>query len=368
MASTSDDTDNDANQAFAPAISVEVNDTPQATGAPTDDLPQGDFTAEAQAHWLDGSLAVSAFFTARQYPGELWQLSSFPYLSTRELVDRVLDKKSLRRAMALQIGANIVTHCVPAVANILHREDRQCLCRLPVGDTNTDIVDWLNQQVGLAVPEYQWHAGATPYARVNYLMVLVEEVFRTLPVSWDEAVGQSGDGETVRDALKCIVQAVRSAKLEPQVVLGTWAARNMIPNLHGSEQERLLGSETMDRKSEDNPHALGTSEGDEGAILSPPDSQGAVCRGSYHPYHLASWRLTTVVDVQESIEDETRLVPDTQWEDGDFQDRSREAMSRALQGTLLNILDLTKTNGCRRPIYSQHSSQAEGEKVTSSGA
>ena len=88
-------------------------------------------------------------------------------------------------------------------------------------DTNANIVDWLNQQVGLAVPEYQWHAGATPYARVNYLMVLVEEVFQTLPVSWDEAVGQSEDGETVRDALKCIAQAVRSAKLEPQVVLGT---------------------------------------------------------------------------------------------------------------------------------------------------
>jgi hypothetical protein len=46
-------------------------------------------------------------------------------------------------------------------------------------------------------------------------MVLVEEVFRTLPVSWDDAVSQSEDGETVRDALACIAQAVRSAKLEP---------------------------------------------------------------------------------------------------------------------------------------------------------
>ncbi|GAB7335640.1 hypothetical protein MBLNU13_g07959t2 [Cladosporium sp. NU13] len=177
--------------------------------------------------------------------------------------------------MALQIGANVVTHCVPAAANILHREGRQCLCRLPARDTNADIVDWLNQQVGLAVPEYQWHAGATPYARVNYLMVLVEEVFRTLLISWDEAVSQSEDRETVRNALKCIAQAVRSAKLEPQVVLGTWAARNMIPDLHVFQQERLWGSETMDRKSEDNPHALGTSEGDEGTILSPLDSQGA---------------------------------------------------------------------------------------------
>ena len=65
MASTSDDTDNDANQAFAPAISMEVNDTPHTTGVPTNHLPQGGFTAEAQAHWLDDSLAVSAFFTAR---------------------------------------------------------------------------------------------------------------------------------------------------------------------------------------------------------------------------------------------------------------------------------------------------------------
>jgi hypothetical protein len=50
MANTSDDADNDANQAFSPAISVEVNDTLQATSVPTDDLLQGDFTAEAQAH------------------------------------------------------------------------------------------------------------------------------------------------------------------------------------------------------------------------------------------------------------------------------------------------------------------------------
>ena len=280
MANTSDDTDNNANQVFAPASTAEVHDTPQATSAHTDDLSQGDYTAEAQAHWLDGSLAVSAFFTARQYPDELWQLSSFPYLSTRELVGRVLNTTTLRRAIALQIGANVVTHCVPAVASILHREDRRCLCRLPLRDTNTDIVDWLNQQVGLAVPEYQWHAGATPYARVNYLMVLVEEVFQALPVSWNEAVGQSEDGETVRDALKCIAQAVRSAKLEPQVVLGAWAARNMIPDFHIFEQERLLGSEAMDRTSENTPHVLGTPEGDEGIIPSPPDSQGAACRGS----------------------------------------------------------------------------------------
>lgn len=280
MANTSDDTDNNANQAFAPASTVEVHDTPQATGAHTGDLSQSDFTAKAQAHWLDDSLAVSAFFTARQYPDELWQLSSIPFLSTRELVDRVLDKTSLRRSMALQIGANVVTHCVPAVANILHREDGRCLCRLPIGNNNTDIVDWLNQQVGLAVPEYHWHAGTTPYARVNYLMILVEEVFRTLPISWNEAVGQSENSKTVRDALKCIAKTVRSAKLEPQVVLGIWAARNMIPDLHVFEQEKLLGSEVMDRTSENKPHALGTPEGDEGILPSPPYSQGAACRGS----------------------------------------------------------------------------------------
>lgn len=71
MANTSDDTDNNANQVFAPASTAEVHDTPQATSAHTDDLSQGDYTAEAQAHWLDDSLAVSAFFTARQYPDEL---------------------------------------------------------------------------------------------------------------------------------------------------------------------------------------------------------------------------------------------------------------------------------------------------------
>ena len=111
-------------------------------------------------------------------------------------------------------------------------------------------------------------------------MVLVEEVFQTLPVSWNEAVGQSEDSETVRDAIKCIVQAVRSASLEPQVVLGAWAARNMIPGFHVFEQERLLGSEAVDRTSENKLHALGSSGGDEGIIPSPPDSQGAACRGS----------------------------------------------------------------------------------------
>ena len=71
MANTSDDIDNNANQVFAPASTAEVHNTLQATSAHTNDLLQGDFTAKAQAHWLNDSLAVSAFFTARQYSDEL---------------------------------------------------------------------------------------------------------------------------------------------------------------------------------------------------------------------------------------------------------------------------------------------------------
>jgi hypothetical protein len=279
MAAANDYTSHHATEAFAPATGVEVNDTPHAICAPTDGLPQGGPTAEAQAYWLDDSLAISAFFTARQYPDELWQLSSFPHLSTRELVDQVLDKKGLRRAIALQVGASVVTRCVPAVANILHRVGHQCLCRLSTGNTDADVADWMSQQLDLAVPEYQWHAGATLYARVNYLMVLVEEVFQTLPISWNEAIVQCEGRDAVRNALKCIAQAVRSAKLEPRVILGAWAARNMIPDFQVSKQQGLLGSQSVDRKHEGNPQPLRSFEGDEGAILSPPDSQGAVCQG-----------------------------------------------------------------------------------------
>lgn len=75
-----------------------------------------------------------------------------------------------------------------------------------------------------------------------------------------------------------------------------------------------------------------------------------------------------MVDEREAVEDGTRLLPDTERDDGDLQDQSREAMCRPLQGTLPSILNLTKTNGCRGSIYSQQCFQAEGEEVTSSGA
>lgn len=75
-----------------------------------------------------------------------------------------------------------------------------------------------------------------------------------------------------------------------------------------------------------------------------------------------------VVDGREAVEDETGLLPDTQKDDGDFQEQTPEIMPRELQGTLPSIPNLTKTNVCRRSIHNQHCFQAEGEEVTSSGA
>lgn len=269
--------------ALAPAPSGVVDNLLDSMAAPSDEPPKCESTAEARTHWLDESLAVGAFFTVRQYPSELWQVSSFPHLSTCELVDRVLDKKGLHRAIALQVAASVVTHCVPAVANILHAVGHQCLCRPSVGTAATDVADWLSQQVGLAVPECQWHAGATPYARVNYLMVLAEEVFRTLPISWNEAVAWCEDSGVVRDALRCIVQAVRSARLEPQVMLGTWAAENMISNLQVPDQQEHPDSRSADRRHSGSPESLRTRENDSSTILSPPDSQHAACEGLWRP-------------------------------------------------------------------------------------
>ena len=54
----------------------------------------------------------------------------------------------------------------------------------------------------------------------------------------------------------------------------------MVPDLHVFEQERLLGSETMDRTSENKPPALRSPEDDEGLIPSPPNPKGAACQGS----------------------------------------------------------------------------------------
>lgn len=270
MAATTNCTNSHATQASAPATGVEFDVV---------EMPQGGLTADAGAHWLDDCLAISAFFTARQYPSELWQLSSFPLLSTRELVDQVLDKKSLRTAISLELGASIATHCVPAVANILHRAGHQCLCRRSVENSDAEVADRLHQQLNLAIPEYHWHAGATPYARVNYLMLLAEEVFVTLPISWDEAISHSECRDTLRNALKCIAQAVRSANLEPQVMLGAWAAKNMLPD-QVSEHQELSRSGRGEGIHEGNLHLPRSSESDESTILSPPDSQGGVFRGS----------------------------------------------------------------------------------------
>lgn len=279
MATTNDDTNHQTTHLGAPAPIWGINDVSYPSDEPSDNVLQSGYTVEAQTHWIDESLAVSAFFTARQYPSELWQISSFPHLSTRELLDHVLDKKDLRRAIAFQVGVNVVTHCVPAVANILHRVGHQCLCRQSVQESTADVVNWLSQQVDSAVPECQWHAGATPYARVNYLMVLMEEVFRTLPISWSEVVAQSEGGGTVKNALKCINQAVRSANLEPQVMLGAWAAQNMIQDLQVSDQQTRSESQSTGNWDERNSQSLKARENANGIVPSPPDSQNAVCEG-----------------------------------------------------------------------------------------
>lgn len=280
MAATTDCTNSHATQASAPATGVQFDGSAYATGAPTVEMPQGGPTAEAGAYWLDDSFAISAFFTARQYPPELWRLSSFPHLSTRELVDQVLDKESLRRAISLELGASIVTHCVPAVANILHMIGHQCLCRRSVEISDAKVADWLDQQLDLAVPEQHWHAGATPYARVNYLMLMAEEVFMTLPISWEAAISHSKCRDALGDALKCVAQAVQTANLEPQVMLGAWAAETMLPD-QVSEHQEFSRSETRGGICEDNLRLPRSSESDESTILSPPDSQGVVCRGSW---------------------------------------------------------------------------------------
>lgn len=145
MTSTNDHTNEHATQVITSNASAGIGETSHALGASTGGLPQGDFIAGAQAYWLDDSLALSAFFTARPYPNELWQLSSFPHLSTCELVDHVLDRKSVRRAIALEVGASIVKHCVPAVANILLEVGHQCLCQLSVDNSSAHSSHWLRQ-------------------------------------------------------------------------------------------------------------------------------------------------------------------------------------------------------------------------------
>lgn len=238
----------------------------------TRNLLESDCATEAQAHWLDNSLAFSAFFTVSQYPNALWQTSSFPVLSTVELVDRVLDKKGLRRIIALQVGANIVTHCVPVVAKILHDLGHQCLCQSSVENVGSKVQDWLRQQVDAAVPELLWHAGRTPFARANYLMVLVEEIFRTLPISWTDAIAQAEDGDVLSHALQCINQAVRCAEVEPQAVLGVWAAKHMIPDAHVSTKEQADPvSQTPVQEDYQSVDSI---------MLSPPDSECTTCLGS----------------------------------------------------------------------------------------
>lgn len=282
------------------SLDWEGDGAPYNINSSIQNLLQSDFPAEAQSHWLGDSLAFSAFFTASQYPNALWQTSSVPVLSTRELVDRVLDGKGLRRVIALQIGANTVTHCIPAVAKILHSLGHQCLCQSSVENDTTKVEDWLRRQVDVAVPELLWHAGRTPFARANYLMVLVEEIFRTLPISWSEAIAEAEDGHVLSHALKCINQAVNNAEVEPQAVLGVWAAENMIPVAH------VLSQQHADPASQ--APALEACQSDESLIPSPPESECTACLGSSCLWNLVDERLTAAVETAIADDDDAKSV------------------------------------------------------------
>lgn len=259
------------NHSFASTSSAELSDVPYTVDALTQNLLRSDDETKALSNWLDDSLALSAFFTASQCPYKLWQTSNCPSLSTHDLVDQVLDKKRLRRTIALQLGADIAKHCVPAVANILHSLGHECLCRRPAQDNTTQVADWLRQQVDFAVPEYLWHAGRTPFAKAHYLMALVEEVFRTLPISWSDAMVLAEDGETLSHALDCITQAALSAKVEPQAVVGAWAAKNVI------SAARI--SMPQNGQAEGKTPVLQASRNEDEIMPSPPDSEQDACLG-----------------------------------------------------------------------------------------
>lgn len=326
-------------QLFNCPSNVSISGAPLSVDGKPNSPPQSTFTAEAEMHWLDDSLAVSAYFTVAQYPSELWRISTFPQLSTRDLVNSVIDKVGLRRAIALHVGANLVTFCVPAVAKILHSLGHQCLCRSSVENTTTNVEDWLRQKVDLAVPECQWHAGSTPYARVNYLMALVQEVFRTLPISWSEAVTQSEDGNAVDGSLECIAQAVRSAKLEPQVMLGTWAAENMFPITKPMNTPERWEQQPPKRFDERNslPRTGGQEDGNDG--FSSQDSQHAGREGLSALRMSIHWRLIAVLAAYEAGEDDAISVGSTVGDLDKIPDRRKVIASQLLSGMLLGDID-----------------------------
>jgi hypothetical protein len=163
-------------------------------------------------------------------PCKLFDITANPQLSMSTFVSLGLDSRDFRNELMMQSAVACVASSLKVAADILHPgrcDSENGVQRGPAISARSQLLCWTEK----AVPEFAFHAGSTPCARVHYLMTLLEHFVASLPIALTEILAGVEHDRSIMLARSHIVGAVRSDSHQPQASLSDWALTNLIPEL-----------------------------------------------------------------------------------------------------------------------------------------
>lgn len=213
-----------------------------------DIAPDQTMAADITAFNLDDSFFVSIKLPrVIETPFKLFDITANPQLSMSTFVSLGLDSGDFQKELMMQSAVACVAITLEVTADILHPsrwDSEDGPQRGPTSRARSQLIYWVER----AVPEFAFHAGSTPYARVHYVMTLLEHFVVSLPIAWAEILACAENDRSAMLARSHIVEAVKRNN-QPQASLSHWALTNLFPELEHVEHHLQAESEAALRQN-----------------------------------------------------------------------------------------------------------------------
>ena len=159
-------------------------------------------------------------------PIGLDEIASDHTYHTSALLYDIFEKQDLTRDIAGLVAEGSIAECLKVVAELLHEPERACRCHGK--DTVMAPPSKISMRLGSAVKEYEWHGGATKNGRCGYLMCQLREIVGFLGKDEPEFLAAVSQSPSVKASCTCIGEALRAQDEEAEMVVGDWAAHNLV--------------------------------------------------------------------------------------------------------------------------------------------
>ncbi len=242
----------------------------------TPDRPQeNDATSQVMLHFVTGKFRFSnscELGVLDEHPEVLKAISSNQCLSTSAFLKPALDAvmAELQPLMMIPVAVRLVVISLRLAADILPNHDL-----LPQHENSRkqqELADFVQQELGQAVPYYQWQGPKVHCGRIQYLMALLEEAVRVMSVPWDLLTEALKLDAAAIHASRHVVHMLVNLGQELAEACGTWSAdilRSMQASQKGRQPPRLVTSGLS--KAEENGVELAISPESEDELPSPSE-------------------------------------------------------------------------------------------------